>query len=177
MLHTLPQAPQLLGSVATAMQLSPQRSSPAPQPETQPVVGSQTGVMPEQTVAQSRQVEVDERLASQPSAAVTLQSAKPASHEAIAHVPVAQVSVARGSEHAMPQAPQLVTVRSEVSHPFVGSPSQSSQPASHAATAHVPVAQVAVAFGKEQATPQPPQCVVVVRGCSQPVASSPSQSP
>jgi hypothetical protein len=42
---------------------------------------------------------------------------------------------------------------------------------------HVPVEQVAVAFAREQVTPQPPQFVSVVSGVSQPLEVFSSQSP
>ncbi len=91
------------------------------------------------------------RLASQPSAALPLQSPKPASqvdtqapvaHEALAFAAAAQVT---------PQPPQLAIVVVATSQPLAAMPSQSA----------VPVSQVRL---------QPP-------AASQPLATMPSQSP
>ena len=56
--------------------------------------------------------------ASQPLASTRSQFAKLASHEEMPHEPVAQVGVAFGREHALPQAPQLVSDVSGASQPF-----------------------------------------------------------
>jgi hypothetical protein len=47
----------------------------------------------------------------------------------------------------------------------------------HIAIWQVPVEQVAVAFAREHMTPHAPQWLSVLSGCSQPLASLPSQSP
>jgi hypothetical protein len=80
--------------------------------------------------------------------------------------------------HDAPQAPQFDTlVCVFVSHPLAGMPSQSAKPALQLCTLHVPVLQVAVAFGREHTLPHAPQFVVVVSGASQPFFGSPSQLP
>ncbi len=65
------------------------------------------------------------------------------------------------------------------SQPFAspGSLSQSAQPGLQDATAQVPLAHVAVAFGIEHVTPHAPQFVNVVVDVSQPLFGLPSQSP
>jgi hypothetical protein len=115
-------------------------------------------------------------LRSQPFAGLPSQSAHPVSHDAIAQVPVEQVSVAWASVHAVPQPPQSVTVRMLRSQPFASVPSQSSKPALQEAIAHEPVEQVAVAFARVHGMPQLPQSVSVRMLRSQPFAGFPSQS-
>jgi hypothetical protein len=56
-------------------------------------------------------------------------------------------------------------------------PSQLPKPALHAPSVQVPVEHVAVALARLHATLQPPQCVFVVVGCSQPLVASLSQLP
>ena len=75
----------------------------------------------------------------------------------------------------VPQAPQLVVVLSWVSQPLAGLLSQSPKPVLQAPRVQVPVAQLAAALGKLQATLQAPQSVVVFVGRSQPLPGSPSQ--
>jgi hypothetical protein len=79
--------------------------------------------------------------------------------------------------HVTPQPPQLLELVSGVSQPLASLPSQLPKPALHVPIAHEPLAHVAVALGREQLTPQPPQLLVVVRGVSQPLLMSPSQFP
>ena len=55
--------------------------------------------------------------------------------------------------------------------------SQSSQPALHDPTVHVPPAQLPVAFGGAHAAPQAPQSVTVESGASHPSAAIVLQSP
>jgi hypothetical protein len=55
--------------------------------------------------------------------------------------------------------------------------SQSPHPASQLLISQLPVAHEAVAFGSEQAIPQPPQLVSVVREVSQPSPGTPLQFP
>jgi hypothetical protein len=65
---------------------------------------------------------------SQPAALV--QSAKPGLQVESKQVPVAQLSVAFGRSHVMPQSPQLASVRTLVSQPLAALPSQLFQPGS-----------------------------------------------
>ena len=94
-----------------------------------------------------------------------------------AHDPELQIRVAR---HALPHAPQLVVVRTSVSHPFVRTPSQFAKPAPHEIP-QMPVVQIAVVFGAAapgHVTPHVPQFSrSVCRLTSHPVAATPSQSP
>jgi hypothetical protein len=75
--------------------------------------------------------------------------------------------------HDSPQLRQFDVVPFVVSQPawLV----QSKNPALHAETLQVPVAQVEVAFGKLHVTPQSPQFVSVCRSVSQPLPALPSQ--
>jgi hypothetical protein len=68
---------------------------------------------------------------SQPVAGSPSQSPRPASHASTAHVPVSHVSVAKGSAHVTPQAPQCASVLTRVSQPSSGSPLQLPNPDSH----------------------------------------------
>jgi hypothetical protein len=56
-------------------------------------------------------------------------------------------------------------------------PSQLPKPGLHAPIVHVPVPQLAAAFGNEQPLPHAPQFAVLVSGASQPFAALPSQLP
>ena len=98
-------------------------------------------------------------------------------HDAIAQAPVLHVALAFARVHAVPHAPQWLSVSRRCSQPLASFPSQSAHPALHHAIAQVPVPHVAVAFARVHATAQPPQCVSVLSDCSQPFASSESQLP
>jgi hypothetical protein len=74
--------------------------------------------------------------------------------------------------------PQFEVVDRLVSQPSDATPLQFPYPAAHAPKVHDPVAQLApVAFAGLQATPQPPQFVVVVRTVSHPFDTTASQLP
>ena len=96
--------------------------------------------------------------------------------QTITQAPALQEAVAWAEPHALLQAPQLSTlaVRS-ASQPLAAMPSQLPQPDAHDCMAHEPVAHDAVALGREHATPQAPQSVVVVIGVSHPFFGSVSQ--
>ncbi len=85
-----------------------------------------------------------------------LQSAQPAAHVPL-HEPAVHVAVMWFEEQTTPQAPQLLTEYTEVSHPsdFL-SALQSAQPAVHVPL-HEPAVHVAVMLFEEQTTPQAPQ--------------------
>jgi hypothetical protein len=68
-------------------------------------------------------------LTSQPSAAVPLQLPKPVEHAATPHVPERQKAMALGSEHAVPQPPQLEGSSAVLVH----APEQLVRPAPHEA--------------------------------------------
>jgi hypothetical protein len=178
--HTVPHAPQLVRSVWRFTQ------RPA-----HIVVGGvhtvvQAGGVFEQTwpMLHDRphmpQCELEvERSVSQPLVGLMSQLPKPASHVATAHAPAVHWAVARGSAQADPHVPQWVAeVRRSVSHPSLGSLSQSPYPASQRAMTHPPVEHAAVACASEHARRHIPQCVAdVLRLVSQPLAGFVSQSP
>ena len=112
---------------------------------------------------------------SQPFAAFASQLPKPASHDAIAQVPVPHVAVALAREQAIPQLAQFAKVVSAVSQPLVVLPSQLPKPALHDPIAHEPVEQVAVALVRLQVVPQLAQFASVVSDASQPLVSTRSQ--
>lgn len=117
--------------------------------------------------------------ASQPSAVTPLQFPKPVEQTRL-HVPSMQlVPVVLGGEagQTAPHAPQLFMLEREVSHPFVGSMSQSSQSAAQEAMAQVPDAQTPVALAGAHAAPHAPQFDSVVTLTSQPSPTAPLQSP
>lgn len=75
-----------------------------------------------------------------------------------------------------PQAPQSSMLDRDVSQPFAGSASQSSQSASQDATAQVPEPQTPVALVGAQVTPQAPQSDAVAKSTSHPSAVDALQS-
>jgi hypothetical protein len=114
---------------------------------------------------------------SQPSAVDMLQSAKSPEHVVTRHVPVEHSPVPPAGAQMEPHEPQSAFVMSGVSHPSIWFPLQLPQLRSHVSIAHVPVAQVDVAFGRPQTVPHPPQWVFVSSSCSQPSTATPLQSP
>jgi hypothetical protein len=80
--------------------------------------------------------------------------------------------------HAIPQPPQWFTSLSVLtSQPLTATRSQSALPASHVATAHAPFTHAAVAPGRLQRIPHPPQFDASARVfTSQPLAAFVSQS-
>lgn len=92
------------------------------------------------------------------------------------HVPVAQVSAPLARAHAVLHAPQWVSELSGVSQPLTGLPSQSPKPELHAMLAQLPDEHDVTAFGRAHAVLHPPQWVLVLVACSQPLAWLPSQS-
>jgi hypothetical protein len=117
-------------------------------------------------------------LASHPSAAFLLQSAKPELQAKIWHTPAEQTGVAFAELQAFPQAPQFVTeVLTLVSHPSAAIPLQSPKPALHAKIWHLPAEQAGVAFAEEQTFPHAPQFATeVLTLVSHPSAAIPLQS-
>jgi hypothetical protein len=90
--------------------------------------------------------------------------------------PVVQVVVPCGFVQAVPQEPQLVTVVFRlVSQPSDATALQLAKPAPQVPSVQTPPGQLAVAFARLQAKPQPPQSVRVVMLFSQPLAAFPSQ--
>lgn len=80
--------------------------------------------------------------------------------------------------HAWPHALQFwALVFKLVSQPLAAAPSQLPKPVLQLATAQLPELQLAVALASEQALPHPPQCVVVFSFCSQPSAAELLQLP
>ena len=76
-------------------------------------------------------------------------------------LPPAQLSEPLAKLQTFPQLPQSVSVVRSVSHPLVGSPSQSDHPASQVGT-HVPAEQVVLPWALVQLLPQAPQLLVLV---------------
>lgn len=74
------------------------------------------------------------------------QSSKPVSQPTDAHLPAAQLAIEPSIAQALPQVPQLLNVRSEVSQPFDEMSSQSLKPASHPVSA-APCTQLASESG------------------------------
>jgi len=101
-----------------------------------------------------------ERLVSQPFEGLPSQLPYPALHSPIPQRPAVQVGRPLGVTHPSPHAPHWVTsVRSDTSHPFGLSPSQSSVPAMHvtAVTPQVPPTQMARPPSGRHPVPQRPQ--------------------
>ena len=107
---------------------------------------------------------------SQPSAVRPLQSAKPAAHAVIVHVPLAQLPVACAGTHATPQPPQLMSVFVIVSQPSAVMPLQLPKPGRQPVSEHAPAAHDAVPLANEQGTPHAPQFVSVRVEVVQPVS-------
>lgn len=94
------------------------------------------------------------------------------------HTPAAlQLAPAFENEHAAPQAPQSVSVRSEVSQPLLAIMSQLPYVELQLISVQEPPVQAGVPLAKLHIVPQPPQFDVVVSGVSQPLAALPSQLP
>jgi hypothetical protein len=116
---------------------------------------------------------------SQPSAAIALQSPKPALHIPTPHAPLTHPGVPLATaRHDVPQAPQCITLtRRSTSQPFVAIMSQLPKPIVQAPTPQTPAAQVGVAFGALHTVAQPPQRIGFVRvSTSHPVVGFESQS-
>jgi len=160
--QTVPHAPQLAGSTAV---LAQKVDAPVPQVrrgEAQVALHAP----PEHTrpagqaAPQTPQLALSVRvLTSQPSAALALQSAKPAAQAAMAHTPEEQVAVALGRAQARPQAPQLVAlVWVLVSQPLEAEPSQSAKPTAQRTTVQVLAEQpLAATLGRAHTVPHAPQ--------------------
>src|SRR5438045_3572886 len=97
---------------------------------------------------------------------------------AMVQAPAVQAAVALASTHAWPQVPQLASVAlRSVSQPLATLLSQLPKPALQAIW-QAPATQLAAPFAVEQALPQAPQLVTLVLVLvSQPLVTSPSQSP
>jgi hypothetical protein len=122
------------------------------------------------------------RLASQPSAAIPLQSPKPALQEPTMHTPAEQAGAAVLARllQLCPHAPQFaMEVFRLVSQPSAAIPLQSPKPALQAAIVQRPDVQAdaAALTGLPQLCPHAPQFVVLVRLVSQPSAGLLLQSP
>ena len=156
-----------------------QSSKPLRQLETvhTPVVQSPRPLVGAQATPQPPQLVLVVVGVSQPLAALPSQSDQPVLQLAMPQVPPSQSPTAFAGAHATPHAPQLASVSSEVSQPLESNPSQSSKLASHVSTRQLPAAQTSELFARLHVAPQVPQSVNVSSGVSQPLASSPSQSP
>ena len=117
------------------------------------------------------------KFTSQPSVALPLQLPKPVV-QVKPQALEAQVGIAFArAGQAMPQAPQLVTLRvTSVSQPVAGLPSQLPKPVLQAPSTHDEDEHVAPAWAKLQTIPQAPQLSAsLVMLVSQPLVTLPSQ--
>jgi hypothetical protein len=115
---------------------------------------------------------------SHPVLASPSQSPNAAAHPTMLHVPEEQLAVALAGPHALPHAPQSVSVFRLVSHPSDAVPLQFPQPASHAPSWHAPPKQAGAPCAKLHTVAQVPQCCTfVVRFVSQPLIALLSQFP
>ncbi len=194
--HTRPQAPQLLVSLARLRQVPPQLVSPeahAQSPEalhTPPVgevhapvvrgVALHTVEVPEHTtVPGSWHPPLPGDVHVAPVGRHTPpQFDCPAGQLCTQTLATHAAEPPAGAAHVLPQRPQwAVVVRVSTSQPLPAMPSQSAKPGLHAPTAHALAAQAAVPFETEQRLPQRPQLPVSARrSTSQPLAGLPSQS-
>ena len=168
--QVFPHAPQLELVLSVASQplaaLPSQSAKPALQvatvqrPAAQPAValGSTQG-LPQLP----HEVAVLDRLVSQPSVALALQSPKPGLHAAMVQAPAAHAAVALASAHALPHAPQWVAlVLLLVSQPVMTLESQSAKPRLHV-NPHVPAMHAGAALAKPgQTVPHIPQLLTSV---------------
>lgn len=118
------------------------------------------------------------RFASQPFEARPSQLPKPVLQAPSTQAAAEQLAPAFANVQALPHEPQLVAVVLRfVSQPFVGSPSQSPNPAAQAGT-HAPAVQATVPWGFTQALPHAPQLETVeLRFVSHPLEATASQFP
>lgn len=182
MLQAFPHAPQLEVVVVEVSQpldgLASQFAKPALQVTPQ-VPDEQVAVpfVASQTFPQAPQLVVSLPSAtSQPSATLPLQLAKPGV-QAMLQLPEGQLGVPFAELHAVPQAPQFVTVYVFVSQPFASLPSQLAKPGLQVMPLQTPPEQVGVPPEELQTFPQMPQLEVVPRFVSQPSARFPLQLP
>ena len=125
--HTVLQAPQLLGSLVVLTHDVPLQSVGVivGQPDTH-VEDEHNGVPPVHALWQSPQVAARVRLVSQPFATFPSQSLKPALHEAMVQTPALQPAVAWARLHTLPHRPQLLGSPAVLtSQPFAARRSQS----------------------------------------------------
>jgi hypothetical protein len=109
------------------------------------------------------------------------QSPKPELHEETPHRPAWHVAVPPFAGQANAQVPQWVeSVFKFVSHPLLGSKSQSAKPGAQVGLQPCPasalVVQAVVPWSFVHSTPQPPQCAVESSAVSQPSSELPLQS-
>lgn len=175
-LHTRPQVPQLVGSVAvdTSHPVAYERSQfewPALQLPIAQVVPRQAGVpfWTEHTVPQPPQFWTLFVVAvSHPFLRSASQLPKPAAHVML-HTPDVQNANPFVESHPSPQPPQFFALVSVlVSQPLETTPSQSAKGGKHDAMVHVPVVQLVFAFGSTHTWPQAPQFKGVESRASQP---------
>ncbi len=176
--HAVVQVPQCVGSVWRLKQLPVQK-----------VVGEAQTLLHapfEQTCPAAQALPQAPQFAdavlmftSHPFAAAPSQLPNPVEHGPTVHIPPAHPAVVLGRAHCLPQAPQWAGVAAVfTSQPFAVCPSQFALVPVHCPITHWPIAQAAVALGREQALLQAPQCAEeVVRFTSQPSDDPVLQSP
>ena len=130
--QSLPQRPQLAGSLKSASQPFTVRPSQSarPLPHTNLHIASSqldesTFGSDRHTFSQAPQVSGKLKSDSQPSESCPLQSPRPSMQVVIRHSPLLQLVSAFGAEHGRPQPLQSFTVRMSTSQPFDTSRSQS----------------------------------------------------
>jgi hypothetical protein len=163
-LHTLPQAPQLVGLVVVFVShpfpaLPSQSPRPGPHEEQPHAPLTQLGVQPAagQTVPQALQLATSlRRFVSHPLFLLPSQLPQPTAQTG-AQTPREHEVVPCAFVHVVPQAPQLATeLWVFVSQPFCALPSQLPQPIAQVG-AQTPPWQAVVPLGFEHATPHAPQ--------------------
>lgn len=179
--HVMPHAPQLLVVFSGVSQPLASMPSQFDQPTLQvpsvqmPELQDAPALAREQLTPQPPQLSSELSAVSQPLLFSPSQLANPDEHVPSVQTPVEQDSEALRRSHVTPQPPQLFTARVLVSQPLLSVPSQLAKPLLQDSVEQTPEAHVAVAFPREQGTPQPPQSVSVLMRVSHPLASMPSQ--
>lgn len=136
-------------------------------PHAQRPIASQVSLVPQET-PQSPQFVVEYAVSHH--GAPPAQSSRPELHTQARETQVAPVP------QLFPHAPHVVLLSRLASQPLASLPSQLANPGLQLPMWQDPPEQLAVAFVRVHATPQPPQSLVVSSGRSQPSASLPLQS-
>jgi hypothetical protein len=175
--QTLPQVPQLRGSVWVLVQLPAHSVSPEAQ-VARHTPAEQTCPAPQALLHAPQLARSLWVFTSQPLTALPSQLAKPVSQVVSWHAPLVHADAPLEKRQVKPQAPQLLTLVSAVSQPLPALPSQLPKLVLQAKP-QVPDAQVALALlGAAHTLPQRPQCEVEVSvRTSQPSPPLELQSP
>ncbi len=153
--QTVPQAPQLRGSVWVLVQLPAHSVSPEAQ-VARHTPAEQTCPAPQALLHAPQLARSLWVFTSQPFTALPSQLAKPVSQVVSWHAPLVHADAPLEKRQVKPQAPQLLTLVSAVSQPLPALPSQSPKPALHW-NAQRPAQKGVALAGRAQALPQAPQ--------------------